>query len=296
MTPPTAQTTTLEPVSMAAFLRQAARGARQGPIAILIAEDHHALPETVRHHRGLGFATTVVLCPAAIALPVADADGVQAVCIDTGNAQAVTDAINAIAGAARGQWIHYAYNAEFLFFPMSDTRSIHDLVGFLAEERRESALCYTIDLYPGDLAAAPDGVALHDAWFDRSAYFAQARPDPRNNDYPKDRQLDFMGGLGWRFEPLFPEAERRIDRIALFRAAKDRALLPDHTLTNEEENTYSSPWHNSLTAAVLSFRKAKAVCRARDDLNGFLWADSTRFEWRSRQLLELGMIEPGQWF
>ena len=27
-----------------------------------------------------------------------------------------------------------------------------------------------------------------------------------------------------------------------------------------------------------------------------VWQGSTRFDWTSRQLLEMGMIEPGQWF
>ena len=30
--------------------------------------------------------------------------------------------------------------------------------------------------------------------------------------------------------------------------------------------------------------------------HGFTWHNSTRFEWHSRQLLDLGLMEPGQWF
>ena len=42
--------------------------------------------------------------------------------------------------------------------------------------------------------------------------------DPANHNHPKERQLDFFGGLRWRFEEHVPPARRRIDRIALFKA------------------------------------------------------------------------------
>ena len=85
----------------------------------------------------------------------------------------------------------------------------------------------------------------------------------------------------------------RIDRIALFRAQKGLRMRDDHTFSIEEYNTYACPWHNNLTAAVMSFRRAKAL----DWVAGsFVWERSLRFDWTSRQLLELGMIEPGQWF
>ena len=32
------------------------------------------------------------------------------------------------------------------------------------------------------------------------------------------------------------------------------------------------------------------------DVKNFMWRDSVKFDWSSRQLLDLGMIEPGQWF
>ena len=51
----------------------------------------------------------------------------------------------------------------------------------------------------------------------------------------------------------------RIDRIALFRAKPGLHLRPDHTFDDEEYNTYACPWHHNLTAAVLSFRTAKAL-------------------------------------
>ncbi|KKL51071.1 hypothetical protein LCGC14_2299130, partial [marine sediment metagenome] len=118
-------------------------------------------------------------------------------------------------------------------------------------------------------------------------------------DSPKERQLDFYGGLRWRFEEHVPKARRRIDRIALFRARKGLRLRDDHTFNDEEYNTYSCPWHHNVTSAICSFRAAKALSTnagSRHAISSFHWVNSTRFDWTSQQLLDLGLMEPGQWF
>ena len=133
--------------------------------------------------------------------------------------------------------------------------------------------------------------------FDRTGYYALGRPD-RQGGW-KERQLDFFGGLRWRFEEHLPPDRRRIDRIALFRTDPGLRLLADHRLSVEEMNTYSCPWHNNLTAAVASFRVAKALARnpgSRAQIRGFTWRGSHPFRWNSHQLMELGLMEPGQWF
>lgn len=59
------------------------------------------------------------------------------------------------------------------------------------------------------------------------------------------------------------------------------------------------PWHRSPTVAIASFRAAKALRRnpaSRETIGGFDWPGASRFDWHSRQLLDLGLIEPGQWF
>jgi hypothetical protein len=64
-------------------------------------------------------------------------------------------------------------------------------------------------------------------------------------------------------------------------------------------NTYACPWHHSLTAAICSFRVAKALRTnpgSRHDIADFRWHRSTQFHWSSLQLMELGLMEPGQWF
>ena len=76
-------------------------------------------------------------------------------------------------------------------------------------------------------------------------------------------------------------------------------LLPDYTLNDAEMNTYACAWHHNLTAAVCSFRAAKALCTnpgSRHAVQSFRWRYSEQFTWSDHQLMTLGFIEPGQWF
>lgn len=268
--------------------------APSGPVAIIFAEDEVELASTVTHHRRLGFAQVLVFMPEAFDLPEAATEvGVRIAC-DTRADGALPRAVNAMIAAAPGRWFYYCYNAEYLFYPFCETRSIGEMLAFHAEERRDAMLSYVIDLYAGDLEAVPDAVSRADAHLDRTGYYAVARPGPG-----KERQLDFHGGLRWRFEEHVPPQKRRIDRIALFRAKPGLHLLEGHVFDDEEYNTYACPWHHNLTAAVCSFRTAKALRRnpgSRFDIRGFKWHNSAPFEWHSRQLLDLGLMEPGQWF
>ena len=96
-----------------------------------------------------------------------------------------------------------------------------------------------------------------------------------------------------------PAHRRKIDRISIFRARPKLKMRPDHTFSDEEYNTYSCPWHHNITAAVASFRTAKALKLnpgSTYDIAAFTWHNSVPFEWHSRQLLDLGLMEPGQWF
>ena len=174
-----------------------------------------------------------------------------------------------------------------------------ELLAFHTEERRDAMLTYVVDLYADDLGAAPNAVSLDNAFLDRSGYYALARPDGTPDNHPKERQLDFFGGLRWRFEEHVPAARRKIDRISLFRAKPGLRMRDDHTFTDEEYNTYACPWHHNITASICSFRTAKALKSnpgSRDSIASFKWHNSAPFEWHSRQLLDLGLMEPGQWF
>ena len=284
--------------SLADFRTRGRSALARGPVAIVVAEDDVEVDTTIRHNLISGFRSVLLFAPEAIQLARSLEDVVHRVRFDTLAPDAAVTAVNGVSEAApEGTWLYYSYNAEYLFYPFAETRTVGEMLAFHAEERRAAMLAYVIDLYATDLGKADNAVSLEDAHLDRSGYYALAREGPDGE--PLERQFDFFGGLRWRFEEHIPEARRKIDRIALFRTRRGLRLDADHRLNDEELNTYACPWHNNLTAAVCSFRTAKALrmnAGSRYDIEGFGWHNSVPFEWDSRQLLDLGLMEPGQWF
>lgn len=281
------------------FLAKGKAALARGPLAVIMAEDDIEIASTLRHHLQSGFRDLLLLAPEGLALPMDLVEQIHVAWHDVHAEAALSQAVTRIAEAAPGLWIYYCYNAEYLFFPFCETRSFRDLVAFHAEERREAMLTYVIDLYAGDLDRFGNAVSLEDAHLDRSGYYALARKDEAKDWAPRERQLDFFGGLRWRFEEHVPWTKRKIDRVSIFRAKKGLKLRPDFTFSEEELNTFACPWHNNLTAAVCSFRTAKALRSnpgSRFDIQNFRWHGSAPFDWHSQQLMDLGLMEPGQWF
>ncbi len=281
------------------YLKRGGAALAKGPIALVFAEDDAELGTTLRHHLHSGFKSVTVFMSSLFTLPPDLENKVHRVEYDMTVENALPDAVNRVIEAAPDIWMYYCYNAEYLFYPFCETRTVGELLSYHTEERRDSMLAYVVDLYAGDLDKCPNAVSLDDAHLDRSGYYALARSDPANNNYPKERQLDFFGGLRWRYEEHVPVERRKIDRVSLFKTKPGLRMRDDHTFDDEEYNTYACPWHNNLTAAIVSFRTAKALKRnpgSTFDIRSFRWYNSTPFEWHSRQLLDLGLIEPGQWF
>ncbi|SPJ24423.1 hypothetical protein PAA8504_02253 [Palleronia abyssalis] len=267
-----------------------------GPVGILLVEDDIEAQSALDHLVRAGFKTVVVMAPERVALTPDSAVAVIRVGWRNQSRGRVPDAVNAVARKGPGLWMHYCFNAEYLFFPFCETRKVGEMLAFHTEERRAAMLTYVVDLYAEDISTG--AVCRETAHLDASGYYATSRPDPVTN-YPMERQLDFHGGLRWRFEEHVPANRRRIDRIGLFRAAPGVDLREDHTFSQPEYNTYSCPWHHNLTAAICSFRAAKALTTnagSRYDISTFMWYRSVPFEWTSQQLLDLGLMEPGQWF
>ncbi|MBK4215350.1 glycosyltransferase family 2 protein [Paracoccus caeni] len=284
--------------SLRHFLDKRPEALSRGPLALILIEDAKAIAETLAHHAALGFRHILALSPEPVPIPDDLSPLVTNVIWDTRQPDAHTGAVNAVIEAVPpGTWLYYCYNAEFLFFPFSESRSIGELLSFHVEERRAAMLTYVIDLYAPDLAVYPDAISLDSAMFDSTGYFALGRPGP--DGVHLERQLNFHGGLRWRFEEHLPADRRRIDRIALFRSTQNLRITPDHRFNIEEYNTYSCPWHHNLTAAIASFRVAKALVTnpgSRESIHSFVWRNSRPFDWRAQQLLELGLMESGQWF
>lgn len=281
------------------FIGTAGATLAKGPAALIMAEDEVEVASTLRHHLQSGFRSVMLLAPEELELPAELETRVHHILHDVYADAALPEAVNQINDAAPGIWLYYCYNAEYLFFPFCESRSVSELLAFHAEERREAMLTYVVDLYAGDLDSHGNAVSLEDAHLDRSGYYALARKDAEKNWAEKDRQMDFFGGLRWRFEEHIPWARRKIDRISIFRTRKGLRLRPDFTFNEEELNTFACPWHNNLTAAVCSFRTAKALRTnpgSRFDIRTFRWHNSIPFDWHSQQLMDLGLMEPGQWF
>lgn len=269
----------------------------KGPIALILIEDAAEVESTINHHIQVGFAQVIVFCDHQRTLPAPVADKVHRVDFDVTTDGALMTIVNAVIAAAGDQWVYYCYNGEYLFYPFSEDRTVGEMLGFVAEERRDAVASYVVDLYAGDLTAHPTAVAQDDAFFDKSGYYALAREDAEGA--PLERQIDVFGGLRWRFEEHIALDRRRIDRVSLFRATTGLKMLADRTFNLAEYNTIACPWHNSITAVVASFRTAKALRRnpgSRHAIDSFHWHQSERFSWQSQQLLDLGLIEPGQWF
>ena len=283
--------------SLTDFLTTGRAALARGPIAIILMEDDIEVDTTLRHHLDAGFRQVVAIGNSDIVVAADIIQRVSRVHHDARTESILDDAVNGIIDAAPGQWIYYAYNAEYLFFPFCETRTVGEMLAFSTEERRDSLLTYVVDLYAGDLRTHPNAVSMEDAHLDKSGYYALARKDSEDN--MAERQLDFYGGLRWRFEEHIPPPRRRIDRVSLFRARQGLRLRGDHTFNMPEYNTYACPWHNSLTAALCSFRTAKALRRnpgSAPHIKTFKWHNSAPFRWQSQQLLDLGLMEPGQWF
>lgn len=283
--------------SLPVFLAKGRALIAKGPIALIMVDDEVEVTSTIDHHIAAGFRQIVLFADRALDLPDHPARNLHRVDCDFLGSDTVESLVNAVIAAAPGTWLYWGHNAEYLFYPFCEHRTVGEMVHFATEERRDSVLCFVIDLYAGDLEAHPDGVSIQDAHLDRTGYYALARSDRNNSHF--DRQLDFFGGFRWRFEEHIAPARRRIDRVALFRARPGLRLRPDWTFNDQEYNTYACPWHNSVTASVCSFRAAKALKRnpgSSFDIQSFRWHGSAPFEWHSSQLLNLGLMEPGQWF
>lgn len=283
--------------SLEGFLRNGAAIMATGPVALILVEDAVEVDTTIRHHIDAGFRAVIVFADPAIPIPQTLVDSITRVDADMLQDNMMERIVNGCIAAAPGTWFYYCFNAEYLFFPFCEHRSVAEMTAFITEERRHTALAYAIDLYAGDLWAHPGAVSLDDAHLDRTGYYALARTD-RHNAFA-ERQLDFFGGLRWRFEEHIPPGRRRIDRVALFKARPGLILRADHTFSDPEYNTYACPWHHSPTVAICSFRVAKALKRNPGSAFGiqtFRWHNSAPFEWHSQQLLDLGLMEPGQWF
>ena len=283
--------------TLAALIADSKRTLTKGPIALLLVDDSVEVDSTLAHLGKLGFGNIIAFCTRDLAVADTDGTSLHRVDFDVDADNALPDITNALIKVLPDTWFYYCYNAEYLYYPFCEHRNVREMLDFMQEERRSSVMSYVVDLYARDLTANPNGVDRETACFDKSGYYAVARKNAAGETL--ERQLDVAGGLRWRFEDHIAKDRQRTDRVSFFRTQPGLEMLPDRSFNIAEFNTFSCPWHNNLTAAVASFRTAKALRRnpgSRDVINSFHWPQSVAFAWSSQQLLDLGMMEPGQWF
>jgi hypothetical protein len=160
--------------SLPELLNAKATQLARGPLSIVMAEDEVEIDSTLAHQIKCGFRDVVLLAPEGVRLAPEHENAVHIVTHDVFVEGALPDAVNQVMDAVAGAWVHYCYNAEYLFFPFCETRRIRELLTFHTEERREAMLTYVIDLYAGDLGQHANAVSLTDAWLDKSGYYALA--------------------------------------------------------------------------------------------------------------------------
>jgi len=261
-----------------------------GPIAILRDEDGVDLTPTIAHKRSLGFGNILVLGRTP---PALDQD---AIFMPADPSVGTTDLVNSLMDVLADRWVYWGHNAEYLYFPFCEGRSISDAAQFIEEERRAAVFCTTVDLYQPDLAGASDSWSKDAAHFDADGYFSKDRYD---GPVKLDRQINVFGGLKWRYAEHIEWSRQRIDRIAFFKARQGLRLNADGLCNDPEMNTIACPWHHNMTFCIASYRVAKSLINnpgSTYEIETFMWDRSVKFDWTAQQLLELGLMEPGQWF
>ena len=279
------------------YLTWAKAHAPKGPFAFIFAQDDIELTHTIARHIKLRFSQTVVLADIPIARPEDLPAEVAFISRPAQSSSDISQEMNAIITALPQRWIYCGYNGEYLYSPFCETRSIGEIIAFTTEERRKTIPTTVVDLYAGHLGQSPDGVAVTSTYLDRLGYYTETRRDGEKAPLPQ--QFNIYGGLRRRFEEHVPWQKRRIDRVALFQSQRGLKFQPDFIFNRAEFKTISCPWHHNLTAALCSFRAAKALRRnpgSRHAIPSLHWTGSVQFKWQSQQLMDLGLMEPGQWF
>ena len=180
-----------------------------GPVAMVFAEDETELDTTLRHHMHLGFRSVVVFVWALWDCPPDLRDKVHRVDYDMSRDGAVQEAVTAVAAAAPWLWMFYCYNAEYLFYPFCESRTVGEMLAFHSEERRDAMLTYVVDLYAGDLDRFPEAVSLDDAHIDKAGYYALAATIRTTTIIPRNGNSIFSVACAGATRSMSPKSGAR---------------------------------------------------------------------------------------
>jgi hypothetical protein len=297
---------------------------RRGVVAVTpYYGNHQMLPVFLRHHRRLGVDEFVFLDLSE--------DGNLSVRLADAKDCAVWRPHGAIdpAGSihwlnflrrryATGRWCLSLEPTDLFVFARSEQRQIKDLVEFIESEHRDHLFALVIDMYgerPAENLALRRGQHPLDklCWFDA---LGDVTSWPGRN-----RSATVRGGVQRR--TLYAAAPRQspaLNRIPLVKWRRFHAYVAGtRVLMPRRINTAHTPWHTSPTACLLRFallddeRVLSAAARAEAvqivaDAGGPGYAGvpalrsrhlkqdiSVRFT-SSADLVECGLLNPGQWF
>lgn len=260
-----------------------------GTIAILLCESARYARQSAQRLRDQG-ARAIIAVGAEAALDLGTGDLPVFRIAEAPRTTTARELLNPLFDLLDGRWVLWLWNGEFFVFPFDETRCLSELTTFLKDERRKLLYTYALDLYAWQLPPDDSDLAQVELHFDRIGYHAFPKPN---------QQLRLFGGLGWRFEDLTPPGMQQIGRTALLKAEKGVHLNREMLFGESDFDSVSCPWHNNPTGAVMTLRRAARIMAHPafpDSAHHLFWAGSERFNWSSDQLLQLGMIEPGQWF
>ena len=219
---------------------------------------------------------------------------------------------------ATGRWCLSLEPSDLFVFARSESRRIKDLTDFLETEHRDHIYALVVEMY-GDRPTAGAGLDADDSPLDRLPYF-----DPLGywvSDVGHHRNVVMRGGVQRR--TLYAETPARspsLSRIPLVKWSRFCAYVAGTRLMVPARlNTPHSSWHSSPTACLLRFAlldddTSLAMAAAAEggeivrDGGGSSYAALPRLRRRdlkhaasarfraSTDLVDCGLLNPGQWF
>ncbi len=277
---------------LACTLRPAGAAAGE-PVAIVTYRGEAALLDGfLVHHRRLGVARFVFLDLSAagdLAGRLSAAPGCTVWQPRTGVANHPERALawsNALRHRhAAGRWCLSIDATDLFVFARCETRPLRALTDFLETEHRGHLFALVIETY----ANAAPAEATSEPLFDPCGYVTEA-PGP-------DGGVAVRGGPRRRtaFRTV-PALSPPIDRVPLVRWRRHHAYLEGtRRLWPSRLNAPHAPWHSSPTACLLRLGTLTPDVSAAPQRDRLCTDVSRRFR-SSDDLVECGLLNPGQWF
>ncbi len=268
----------------------------KGAVAFLFLEDRFWAQRTIDHLEQIGFGQILAFGRAPVIADVSGECLATFEVADMRNATAV-EILNKSMPRLANRWVYYGFNGEFLHFPFDTTRKIDDFCGFISEERRVSVMTSKIDLYPKNGCALDAATELKECRFDKMGYFSRNREDMLG--LPLDNQIDLGGGFRWRMMDHLPQDSFWINRSQIFKPVAGLRLGADFRFNLDAYETAQSKWHNSPSATVTSIRAYRYLSEQLGEdrsLHDLEYPGSAPYAGTGQQFMDLGLMEPGQWF